>query len=217
MKFFFSILFSVFLYTAHASEFFLQAEKAGYYSVSISDQTLIASSGFFRFFDLASGNHNITVTELYSGSVVYTGTIQLAVNTRKVARLDSQYKFFEIANVPATWSNWYTPAGTNNEVVKTEPKSNPPIDFEAAIKEIDREAFDDRKLEKAKSITSKTTLTTGQISRICKLFDFDDNRLKYAKYAYDFCSDKVNYFKVSSTMTFSSNGSELDKYIESRK
>ncbi|MFN3343702.1 MAG: DUF4476 domain-containing protein [Flavobacteriales bacterium] len=209
-----------------ASEFFLHTEKQGYYSVTISDQTLISSSNYFRFFDLAHGNHTLTITDIMTGTKLYSGTVTLSQNTRKVVRMDAAWRLFPVSDVGVNWVNWYTQGGTNSGIgtqsgittttTGTTANTPPPIDFGAAKAKIDAESFDNRKLEVAKSITSKTSLTSDQIAEICQLFSFDNSKLEYAKYAYDYCSDKPNYFKVSSTFTFSSYARDLEKYIKSR-
>ena len=56
-----------------------------------------------------------------------------------------------------------------------------------------------------------------QIIQIANLFSFEDNRLEFAKYAYDFCIEPRNYFKVNGIFSFSSNADELSEYVQSRQ
>lgn len=218
MKTLLLFLCSFFLFlNLNAAEFFLRTEKAGYYSVSISDQTLIASSNTFRFFDLGAGVFSVTVTDIYTGNAVFAGNVQLQHNKRTVMRLDQQWRLHLVDEITVSWTNWYMQDHQHTPQSNTPVAATPAIDFAAAKAEIDREAFDNSKLEKAKAITKGVSLTAQQIAELCSLFTFDNSKLEYAKFAYDSCLDKSNYFKVGSTMTFSTNRQELDKFIKNKK
>ena len=201
------------------SELFMKMEKSGYYSVTIGDQTMINSSNHFRFLDLSAGNHSFTVTNIMNGSQVFSGSVLLSDNKRMVVRFDAIWKMWKVDEVTISWTNWYTPghAGTSgNTTVGTNTNNNGTLDFPKAKAAIDAEIMDQGKVDKAKNILAKATLSTGQIVEICKLFTFDQYRLDFAKFAYDRCSDKANYFVVSNTFTFSSYAKELEEYTKNR-
>ena len=42
----------------------------------------------------------------------------------------------------------------------------------------------------------------------------DDDKLTYAKYAYNNCLDKANYYQVSEIFSFSATTVELNKFLE---
>ena len=42
-------------------------------------------------------------------------------------------------------------------------------------------------------------------------------KLDFAKYAYDFCIEPRNYFKLNGIFSFSSNVDELSDYVQSRQ
>jgi hypothetical protein len=77
---------------------------------------------------------------------------------------------------------------------------------------VSRQSFDSSKLSAAKEVTQNNRLKSSQVADLCKLFSFDDNRLEYAKYAYNYVSDKGNYYLVSNTFSFSSNADALRSY-----
>lgn len=91
-----------------------------------------------------------------------------------------------------------------------------PADFTAALATIKKQGFDDTRLSTAKQIAGSNCLNATQISSICKEFGFEETKLDFAKFAYDHCSEKKNYFKVNNVFNFSSSTDELNEYIQNR-
>jgi hypothetical protein len=87
-------------------------------------------------------------------------------------------------------------------------------DFSAAKKTINESSFDDTRLSTAKTIASSNCLTCDQITQICNLFSFEDNKLAFAKFAYKYTTDPKNYFKVNNVFSFSSSKEELNEFIQ---
>lgn len=88
--------------------------------------------------------------------------------------------------------------------------------FEGAKTSISGKGFDETKLSQAKTITKANCLTSAQIAQVCGLFGFEETKLAYAKYAYDYCFDQSNYYVVNDVFGFSSSVEELNEYIESK-
>jgi hypothetical protein len=88
--------------------------------------------------------------------------------------------------------------------------------FDKAKQSIESKGFDDTKLSTAKQVAKANCLTTDQILVIMKFFGFEDSRLEFAKYAYDYCFDQNNYYTVSEGFTFDSSTEELNEYIETK-
>jgi hypothetical protein len=86
--------------------------------------------------------------------------------------------------------------------------------FGQFLEALDDESFDSDKLTMAKGYVNQTNLSAQQIADISTKFDFDSNRLEWAKHAYGKCYDKQNYFLLKSTFDFSSSYSALAEYIE---
>ncbi len=79
-------------------------------------------------------------------------------------------------------------------------------------------SFDSGKITLAKQVLSaKKCFTVSQIKEILGLFSFDDSKLEVAKYAYDFCSDRSNYYQVNDVFQFSSSKDDLTKYVQGRQ
>lgn len=89
-----------------------------------------------------------------------------------------------------------------------------PRDFEAAVRMINEENFDDKRLELAKYIIQSNPMSTRQIFQVCSLFNFEANKLEFAKFAYPYCVDRNRYFLVDDVFNFSSSKDELHKFIQ---
>jgi hypothetical protein len=90
-------------------------------------------------------------------------------------------------------------------------------DFEDAKKSIANQSFADKKLTVSKQVVDNNCLTTDQVKQLMKLFDFESNKLDFAKYAYKKTLDRNNYYKVNDAFDFSGSVDELDKYIKTVK
>jgi hypothetical protein len=89
-------------------------------------------------------------------------------------------------------------------------------DFEVAAASIKSKSFSDSKMTLAKKASKENCLTAVQIKTILDIFDFESSKIEYAKYAYDYCFDPNNYYKVNDTFEFESSIEKLDAYITSR-
>lgn len=89
-------------------------------------------------------------------------------------------------------------------------------DFDKATASIKAKSFEDSKMTLAKQITSKNCLSAAQVKSMMELFTFEASKLEYAKYAYDYCWEKNNYYQVNDAFEFESSISELDEYISTR-
>lgn len=90
-------------------------------------------------------------------------------------------------------------------------------DFNSAKTSISSKDFSDSKLTLAKQITKTNCLTSDQAKQIIELFDFEDTRLDYAKFAYGYTYDIGNYYKVNDAFEFESSIEELNNYIEGNR
>lgn len=90
-------------------------------------------------------------------------------------------------------------------------------DFNAAIGTIKGQAFEESKLKTAKQVVSANCLSVDQISQIAQTFNFEDSKLEFAKFAYDYCTEPRNYFKLNGIFDFSSNADALSDYVQSRQ
>lgn len=89
-------------------------------------------------------------------------------------------------------------------------------DFSAAKASVNKQSFSDSKMKTAKQFTKANCLSVNQIKEIMNLFSFDDDKLEYAKYAYDYCVDKNKYFMLAEEFSFSSSSDSLNDYIDGK-
>lgn len=87
-------------------------------------------------------------------------------------------------------------------------------DFDDAMSSIKSKSFEDSKLTLAKQITKNNCLTANQVKRMMSAFTYEDSKLTYAKFAYDYCLDNNNYYKVNDAFEFETTIDELNEYIE---
>jgi hypothetical protein len=76
------------------------------------------------------------------------------------------------------------------------------------------QGFEETKIKEAKQIAQNFCHNSAQIREILQLFDFEQSRLDFAKWAYNYTSDPQNYFKVNDVFNFSTSVDELLEYIE---
>lgn len=81
---------------------------------------------------------------------------------------------------------------------------------------INDKSFEDSKMTIAKQATRGKCLNALQVKEIMGLFSFEESKLEYAKYAYDFTFDQDNYYLVNDAFTFESSIDDLNQFIERR-
>lgn len=83
---------------------------------------------------------------------------------------------------------------------------------------ISREPFDDNRLDLAKLIvkSSNKMFTASQIKQMARCFSFDNAKVKFLEFAYDYCVDPNNYYECVNVLTFSSGKDELMRFLNSR-
>jgi hypothetical protein len=87
-------------------------------------------------------------------------------------------------------------------------------DFDRVLQSIQREWFENNKMESARQIITTNYFTSEQVKEMIQLFNFENNKLELAKLAYKKTVDPENYRCVIEQLTFSSNKAELSRYIQ---
>lgn len=88
--------------------------------------------------------------------------------------------------------------------------------FTQAKGTVSNRPFEEDKLKVAKQMTKANCLSTAQIKEVLSLFSFEESKLDYAKYAYDYCTDKGNYYLLNDAFSFETSVSELDEFLQSK-
>jgi hypothetical protein len=91
-----------------------------------------------------------------------------------------------------------------------------PASFSKAKDTISSNSFEDSKMTVAKQVTKANCMTAAQIAEVMGLFSFEDSKLQYAKYAYDYCFNQGDYYEVNAAFTFESSIEDLNSYLESK-
>lgn len=102
--------------------------------------------------------------------------------------------------------------------VKEEPICGPmeAAAFNSAKRSIGSKSFADEKKTTARQVLRSSCMSTDQIIEVMGLFSFEDDKLEFAKTAYDRCSDPQNYWKINDAFTFSDSIEALDEFLESK-
>lgn len=70
---------------------------------------------------------------------------------------------------------------------------------------LDQQSFDDKKLEIAKLCVTLGHFCVDDLARMAASFSFEENRLSFLIYAYDYCPDPQNYYSFRDSFSFRSN------------
>jgi len=92
-----------------------------------------------------------------------------------------------------------------------------PSDFESAKSSIKSKSFEDSKLTIAKQILGSNCMLSSQVKEVMMLFDFENTKLDFAKFAWGKTFDPGNYYKLNDAFQFESSIDDLNKYIDGRK
>lgn len=194
-----------------------------------------SNNGVVMISRINSGSHFIKVYQVRSDvlggqrygrnnyQLVYSGN----VNVKPMVHVDIVINRFGRAffdEQPVAQGNYYDEdddwGNDNNNGQNNGNYGNRPMDngtFELLKQAIQKESFADSKMRVAKQAISSNYVSTSQVRELANLFNFDDSKLELAKYAYDFTTDKNNYFLINDVFSFGTSKDELMKYVESRK
>lgn len=89
-------------------------------------------------------------------------------------------------------------------------------DFNNALTSVKKQGFDETKLKVAKQIVTANCLDVNQIKQIANTISFEENKLDFVKLAYDYCTEKKNYFRLNDIFSFSTNVDNLTEYIQNK-
>lgn len=88
--------------------------------------------------------------------------------------------------------------------------------FAGAMATVNGQSFEENKFQVAQQVFNSNCMTVNQVTQIIGLFNFEDTKLDFAKYAYGRTYDLSNYFMVNNAFSFSSSVDELNAYINSQ-
>lgn len=143
------------------------------------------------------------------------GEYKTQTQVHTTTQTDVIYKEPTTQTPPTEKPNTYQMPGYNGKIGCPWPMSA--TDFADAKQSISSKSFEDSKLTIARQITSSNCLLCSQVKEIMKLFSFEDSKLDFAKFAYDYVYDLNNYYKLNDAFTFESSIDDLNEYINMKK
>jgi hypothetical protein len=91
-------------------------------------------------------------------------------------------------------------------------------EMQEIIGSVKRQSFENTRLESVKQVVrAKQCFSVYQVKQLLELFTFENNRLDLAKFCYNYCTEKSDYYKLNSSFTFSGSVDELNKFIQSQR
>ena len=89
-------------------------------------------------------------------------------------------------------------------------------DFNSAMTSVKKQNFDDTRVKVAKQIVAANCMNVNQIKQIANTINFEETKLDFVKFAYDYCTEPKQYFKVNDIFSFSSNVEDLTEYTQNK-
>lgn len=86
--------------------------------------------------------------------------------------------------------------------------------FQQALASIQKASFASDRLKQAKNVARNNCLSIEQVKLVMKSISYESDRLDFAKYAYNRCTDRPNYYLVNDAFSYSSSRDELNDFIE---
>lgn len=114
-----------------------------------------------------------------------------------------------------------------SSILKSYTTSPPPVVIECFVSDADMNSimasiksasFASTKVTTAKQIlNAKQCFLIQQIKQIIKSMSFENDKLDIAKYAYDYCTEKNNYYLMTDVFDYDSSKTDLLNYIKNKK
>jgi len=118
-----------------------------------------------------------------------------------------------------TTTNQTTNTGNGKVVVSGNSgclKSMDDASFTKAVQNVSSKGFDETKLSTAKQIIKANCFTPEQVKTMLSVFGFEETKLDFAKFAYDYCFDTNNYYIINDAFGFDSTIEELNEFLQSK-
>lgn len=144
-------------------------------------------------------------------------------NVFDIGNMKEAVMLFAINENQAKWTSFINEKEIANKkeelktaiVIKCEVNND---EFSSILESIHQIAFENTKINHTKNIIeSKKCFTSAQIAQIMQQFSFERSMVEIAKFAYDYCVDTNNYFKLNNELTHASSKEELIKFTQSKK
>jgi hypothetical protein len=89
----------------------------------------------------------------------------------------------------------------------------PSAEFNDLMNRVKGQSFSEQKMKIAKQGTKVNCPTVDHIRQIAKQMMMDEEKLEFVKYAYDFCWNRKDYYKLSDVFSFSGTTDEFNSFL----
>ncbi|MBQ9545802.1 MAG: DUF4476 domain-containing protein [Bacteroidales bacterium] len=89
-------------------------------------------------------------------------------------------------------------------------------EMHAITERIRKESFEDDRVQMAKDQVAMRWFTAAQIIQLANTLTFENNRLEFLMFAYDFCVDHEHYNAAEDVLKFQSNRNSLREFLRSK-
>lgn len=211
----------------HSSDLNLKLYDNGMFTVMLDNKYMNVPSTNFFFNNLKPGSHRLKVIKHYPAcgfyvtpKIIFNGFIRIPAKSNVFAMINlyDQYEVYSMATEEPV------PDGADDDSYYYEnthcenPWPAPPACmnhgyFQQLKYSISNTAFDSDKLKIAKQGIAANGTSAQQVLELMELLTFESNKVKLAKFAYQYTFDKQNYFVVNNGFTYSSSIQELNKFV----
>lgn len=164
----------------------------------------------------ASTNVNTTGTTTTTTTYSTTTTTSGTTGTTGTTGYDqSTYN----TNTTNTNTNSNVGPNTNTSTTSTSSYCSYPMsdgDFNKMKTSVESKTYQDVMMTTAKQATKNNCLNVTQIGEVMNLFMMDEDKLAYAKYAYDYCTEKQNYYQLADVLTYSGTQEDFNSWLDKK-
>lgn len=89
--------------------------------------------------------------------------------------------------------------------------------FDSLKDNIQAQQFEETKENTAKQAITHYCLSSVQAKKILRLFSFEQTKLDFAKWVYDYVYDKENFYQVNDVFDFGMSVDELQDYVKNKR
>jgi len=171
-----------------------------------------------------------TVTQQTTTTTTGTNTNAVNMNVGGVGGINMSVNITDPLLNGTVQTTTTTTTTTSGTTTPTPQRNDPPAprgcqgnypmsgsEFSTALSTIKNQSFEEGKLKTAKQVASSGCLSVAQITSVCQAFGFEQSKLDFAKYAYDFCTEQNKYYQLNNVFSFSSSSDELNDFVQSRR
>lgn len=90
-------------------------------------------------------------------------------------------------------------------------------DFSRLLETIRQESYDQTRMNLVRQAVGPVLLSSSQVRQLLPLFSFESSKLDMAKYLYDYCTERDQYYTVAGCLAYSSSKDELMRYIRDQR